>query len=519
MQTPPSRITQPMFAGSHNTESKRHPNTHLPPITHFSKQFADSTGQTYRASTWDAAFSSLGHGGNATSKDNWSAKKRTPASSDNSTSNYVYTSHPPANGPPCMSNMSQNSQNENTEWDDHTRNRKEKQFVVALRDDQLGQIIDATSPPKHNREHFRTPVAPYCDSVGQRTAQAYYPPKFVTAPPIKRPSSAFRARKLSYPDPNNVLRNASNKLSLHKHYSQDDGKGRMPTMQRSSFSTNKEDIAPSQLRLPTSFPQINNVSTPNSFTQGQPKGIPELSMRNWSFTRPNAYCFDRSEAPPPSTELGRLGSAHGPSNVNIRSRKEGMASDSPKLLHQAIRHDQSPIPTASSESRTGPSAIPKVQSTFAYNNGKNISELVEIIDVDAIDPSLNPNAGMDNSRLSPFKSSHKSGVSLSSIGSTIRLERQLFSALGEELGSFDHQIDTTGMGPELAQALGGATTNSEPSGSAILDSTRSNFEPTIKRKRQGTLGGDRGGSPMSKKEKADFVEDEEKRVVVSMRGD
>jgi hypothetical protein len=146
---------------------------------------------------------------------------------------------------------------------------------------------------------------------------------------------------------------------------------------------------------------------------------------------------------------------------------------------------------------------------------------VEVIDVDAIDPHLATNTSLDNTKLSPFKPCHKTGVSLSSIDSTGRLERQLFSALGEELGSFERHIDTTDMGPELAQALGGAA-HSDLSGSTMLNPTANDFEPMIKRKRQVTLGhGDRERSPMTKKEKAELggTGSQEEEVVVCMRGD
>jgi hypothetical protein len=79
------------------------------------------------------------------------------------------------------------------------------------------------------------------------------------------------------------------------------------------------------------------------------------------------------------------------------------------------------------------------------------------------------------------------------------------------------------MGPELAQALGGAA-HSDLSGSTMLNPTASDFEPMIKRKRQVTLGhGDRERSPMTKKEKAELGgtegQEEEEVVVVCMRGD
>jgi hypothetical protein len=112
------------------------------------------------------------------------------------------------------------------------------------------------------------------------------------------------------------------------------------------------------------------------------------------------------------------------------------------------------------------------------------SKVIEIIDVDAIDaidPVLDSDAPLDLTKLSSFKPSHKPAAS--SMDSTGRIERTLFSALGEELGTFDthaiesHMVDT------------------------VLDPRASDFESVGKRKRQGTPGGDRGGSPASKKER------------------
>jgi hypothetical protein len=234
------------------------------------------------------------------------------------------------------------------------------------------------------------------------------------------------------------------------------------------------------------------------------------------------YSFNKTEAPLMAGGYNKVGSAHAPSVVNVRSRKEGMASDSTKPLDQALRHDQSLLPAMSTGSTKlhVPSSTPKDRDKFAYNTPK-LPELVEIIDIDAVDPQLNTNPSLDNSKLSPFKPNHKPGASLSSIDSTGRLERQLFSALGEELGNFEHQMDMTGMGPELTQALDSTTAHSDLGGTTMLNHTASEFESSIKRKRQGTLGGERDRSPMTKKERSGLAEsdDQSEEVGVRMRGD
>jgi hypothetical protein len=421
-----------------------------------------------------------------------------------------------------MRGIQQYDHNASTDWDDHRpRKEKERQLVVTLRDDQLGQIIEAISPPKQNRELPHGFGSQLHEHSGRPpTAHTYYPPKMGAPPPTGRPSSAALARTSSYPDFSHTLRNAANKQSPGKQYSHDTLKDRPPMMYHPSMSSNKENCPPSQTRLPTPFPNANRVPTPNPFSQRQPTFNSDVSMRDPSSALSSMYRFSRSEAPPASGELGKANSAHAPQTVNVRSRKEGMASDSPKLSDQATRHDQSLLPGVKVESRSIHRPSSKDQGRPAHNAQKSVPDMVEVIDVDAIDPTLHSNASLDHNKLSPFKPNHKPGASLSSIDSTGRLERQLFSALGEELGSFDQQIDTTGMGPELAQALTGGTTHSDLSGTTILNPTASDFEPTIKRKRQGTLGGERDRSPMTKKEKAGFGEAEghKEEVIVCMGG-
>jgi hypothetical protein len=409
-----------------------------------------------------------------------------------------------------------------TEWDEHRpRKEKDRQLVVTLRDDQLGQIIEAISPPKQNRELPQGFGSQRHEHAGRPpTAHTYYPPKMGAPPPTNRPSSSSMARTSSYPDFNNAPRNATNKLSPNKQYSHDTLKDRPPMMYQPSMTSKKENCLPSQSRLPTPFPNANRVPTPNPFSQRQPTYNSDVSMRDTSSALSSMYRFHRSEAPPPSAEPGKAGSAHGPQTINIRSRKEGMASNSPKLPDQAMRHDQSLLPGVGMEARTTHRPSSKGPDRSGHNTQKNIPDVVEVIDVDAIDPRLDSNASLDHNKLSPFKPNHKPGASLSSIDSTGRLERQLFSALGEELGSFDQQIDTAGMGPELTQALTGGTTRSDLSGTTMLNPNASDFEPTVKRKRQGTFGAERDRSPMTKKEKAGFgeVEGQRDEVVVCMRG-
>lgn len=509
IQTPPSQSAQTMFSRPHEAELKRHPNPLLP------KQSIDPTGQGCHAGMWDDAFTPLGHGADDVGTDNWATKRKTPASYNYSTPSYLSTSHPSANVLPWMSTLSDYSRKKSDEWEEHPTGQ-EKQVMVTLRDDQLGQIVDALSPPKHDREISRTPSALY-HANGQKTTHNYFSSKSVAVPYINRPSSAFPARKPSYP--------GANTLSSQKYRSQDGNKQTTPGLRRPHMSTRDEDIDPPQLRLQTPSPRSNITLTPNLFVQRQPAAVPDISAMDWPSAHSSIRRLNRGEAPMSRAEINRLDSAHGPASINTRSRKENSTSDTPKVLNEAIRHDQTLTQTASPEPRLVQGSISKGHKAFPYHDRRNIPDLVEIIDVDALDPDLNITATEANmNKPSPFQPTHKSDASISSTNSTVRLERQLFSALGEELGSFDHRhhhhMDTTDMGSELAQALCAANTHSERGGSVVLESlTTSDFEPTGKRKRQGTLGGERSGSPMSKREKAEEQEQEERVGMVGLGGD
>ena len=395
-----------------------------------------------------------------------------------------------------MDNVLPYDQRTGADWDEQrSRKQKDRQLVVTLQEDQLGQIIEALSPPKQSHEQSSEfGNQRHGHSSRPPTAHAYYPPKMGTTGSANRSSSATMTRKLTYTDLNSALRNVATKQSPSKPYANDTPKDRPPTMYHSSISSNKENCPPSQACPSTPFPVANRVPTPNPFSQRLNTAKSDVTMRDPSSAQSSMYRFNRSEAPPlASTQLGKFGSAHGPSTVNIRSRKEGMAADLPKLSDHSIRHDQSLLPGVGME------ISPLHNHMFQKPEAPS---LVEVIDVDAIDPhlpsSFAPTASTTNMTsgshlLSSSKIPHpkhtRNSPSLSSIDSTGRLERQLFSALGEELACFEpmdtntlHQqqqqqqhhkheqedereregarnttqgIGTEGMGPELAFALGG----------------------------------------------------------------
>ncbi|KAF2128120.1 hypothetical protein P153DRAFT_432501 [Dothidotthia symphoricarpi CBS 119687] len=521
MQSPLSHQPRSKFPRSRNNEPLQRPNTQPPPFSQFPKPPTGARGSGH-AGIWDDSFGSFGDSADDISMDTWSTRRsNSMTGGDMAMSDYMFAPmYPPEYGPPWGRHM-QYDQSVNPGWDDHLsrKQRKDRDVVVTLRDDQLGQIIEAISPSKTNRE------GPPHDFGDQRhnhdahppPAHTYYPPKMGNVPLGSRPSSAALARTLSRAEFNNSLRNVSSKLSPDKTTSGEPHKNKPPSMYHPSFSSNKENRPPSQSRLPTPFAVANRVPTPNPFVCGMPTWDSDIEMRDPSSVFSSLTRFERSGALPPS-HLDKLGPAHAPSvSGNVKSRKEGQGYDSPNLPDQGIRHDQSLLPAISID----PGLTQKKTGKGVHNTpGLNSSKYVEIIDVDAIDPNLSTNDGPhDPSKLSPFKPSHKSGMS--SIDSTGRLERQLFSALGEELAAFDDDIDTPGMGPELAQAMAGSTAHSELSGSTMLNPAAGEFEP-VKRKRQGTFGAERDRSPLTKKEKArqmGLEELEEQRVVPRLRGD
>jgi hypothetical protein len=310
-----------------------------------------------------------------------------------------------------------------------------QQVMMALRDDQFGQILEALSPSKNERTKPNgLPIQ----------SQSHRPPKVGALSVPVRPSSATMARTV--PDHNASSRN------------------RRPSSDQVTF-----DVAAPARHTSRKGNQGSRVHTPIPFILAPQRLESDVSMRDGSSDASSLSRFERD-----SKGLGsKAGFAHAP--TAIKSRKEGLATNMNDAVDLSVRQDQNLL-------ATDPDQTPR-------NNR------LEVIDVDAIDPSLTA----DLAKLSPFKSSHK--ARMSSISSTGRLERQLFSALGEELGGFE-QLAGNEMGPELAIALGGGS-HSELSVSTMLDP----IVKPAKRKRQGTLGGERDQSPMKKKERQAMVED------------
>ncbi|KAF3002617.1 hypothetical protein E8E13_008859 [Curvularia kusanoi] len=380
-----------------------------------------------------------------------------------------------------------------------------KHVMMAFRDDQFGQILEAISPSKKQRDkmnglpsqHYRT----------RQQEQSHRPPKMAALSVPVRPSSAAIARSTASSD----LTAALQKCARRPSSDQENFSAKAPVKRSShtSYHDGKKDDYHSRV------PELN------PFVREPQRWDSDVSMRDGSSNLSSHAKHSRRP-----TSLGsRLASAHAPSAIgDIRGRKEGLAVNATDFLNKDTRHDQSLLLAydADSITRARPPSddADRTRRERPRSRHSGVSGQAEIIDVDAIDPNLAEEATADLAKLSPFEPGHK--ASMSSISSTGRLERQLYSALGEELGSFEQQINADGMGPELAQALSGTATRNVRKSSAALDPTVREFEPAVKRKRRGTPSGEADSSPIKKKDKAQraMVEDDDiPEDMPQLRGD
>ncbi|KAF2450690.1 hypothetical protein P171DRAFT_516518 [Karstenula rhodostoma CBS 690.94] len=432
-------LSQPspsMFTRPRNTDPFNGPSTDPPPHhPRFPRPMMG--GKMRRSGLWDSSLEDSSAAYDDLSLDSWS-KKRTSSHStlDTSMPDMMYAS--PIFGQPgdawTMPNTFHDSQAGKNDIGQQTRREKgTRHVVVTLREDQLGQLIEAMSPPNKACERTHTMTQP--------------PIANMRGPAATRPSAAPLARKGSYPE---LQQKKANK----------------------TFVIN-ENLPPSQgqdgPRLLSGFSHAGRVPTPHPFV------VPKAQMNRW--------ISDVSMRDTSSIHSGlsrRLQSKEGKTSPtpipiasgSIRSRKEGinMFDTSPSL---DVRHDQSLLPEA--DSTTKPNGAPHSISNLTSPH----AHIEDIIDIDAIDDTFTPG--------------HKGGIS--SIDSTSRLERKLYSALGEEL-SF--HADAEPMPGIENEAITGATN--------LVDLELE--APAAKRKRRGTLGGERGRSPIAKMVREQTKEDQ-----------
>jgi len=410
----------------------------------------------------------------------------------------------------------------NSVWDEQRSMKdKDRPVIMTLRDDQFGQIIEAISPKRHPGLPHGSGAHHHDYIARPSTAQAYYPPQMGNMPVTGRPSAAAIARKSSYPDLQSSLSNKPNRLSPDKSNVLSVSTSRSNIMHPPSTSSNKENRPPSQARMPAVFPYANRVPTPHPFAPRLPEWGSETAGRDGSSVFSSFNRHNGANVPTLFGTHGKHSAAHTPSSIGgVKSRKEGLAHHSASMSEHDMRHDQSllpPLGTRNTNQKPTTRDRSKAMHGTPSMPPKPVPDIVEIIDVDAIDPSLSNDTTFDATKLSPFKPNHKVGTS--SMDSTSRLEHHLLNALGEELHGHS-EMNAAGMGPDLAQALGGSAAPLDLSASPSLNPTASDFEPIAKRKRQGTLGGDRDRSPLSKKEKGQMeAEGVEEQDMPRLRGD
>lgn len=445
----------------------------------------------------------------------WSST-RTGSGSTNNTMmpDYMYMpSHPLRDDPVWPTNVSELEKSRSKARKDRDLGTtRDKEVVVTLRDDQLGQIIEAISPPKTYQDQPHTSGDKYNGrSSRPSTADAYFP-KMQSIPPMNRPSSAAMARTSLYTDFDGTLQDTSRTPTINRSNSYDMLGDRLPASRQVSSLINKENRPPSQQDFPTVHLRKGRIPTPVHFNQRRSSytwDVPMQDNTSLASSRPRIY---RHGLPISTASSDRYGASSGtPITGTVKGRKESTTMGNAYSPGQASRIEQDVL---GNRGRAHKDPHEQTQSNF-----RRIPDAVEIIDVDAIDPSLNEDVPQDTTRLSPVKSSHKSGMS--SMDSTGRLERQLFSALGEELGSIGKDIDTTTTNPDLVQRVGDTSAHSEVSGGTSLNPPMGNADTIVKRKRQDTISGERDRSPMTKKEKAgqSGVGGDIEEAVPRLRGD
>ncbi|KAL5119756.1 hypothetical protein ACEQ8H_002362 [Pleosporales sp. CAS-2024a] len=493
------------------------PQSHLSELTHHGKS-RDGLN-----TIWDDSFGTFGDRHDEISLESWS----TQGSTSNSTGDRV--------GSECMFARAQPSRPRPLPWrqarpslqrtakpsrkaQDAREEEQNKQVVLTLGDDDgLGQMMQAISPSKQQGDLPHGTSNQLGGHHGGRALvqHVYYPPKMGSMSLPGPPSAASLARKSSY--------------AYHKtgsHYGRDQGSlggggggekraakyaNVSPSLfGQASVASNKEMGRPWQKRRPTEFVAANRVPTPDMFAPAMAQWDADVAMRK-PLSLLSGY---RQE----EEGHGRHGASYTGSGCGrVRSRKEGMRSyKSPPRL------ESDPGALVGPRRRMTREGQDSLQ-TMGYGDGKGAAaeeDVVEIIDVDGIEAELldaattSMEAAAAAAKLSPFPRQHKAGMS--SVDSTLRIERQTRNALDEYLGvqsDMDMAADV-GHGHGLDES--GVVEVNGRAGQGDEDGTESEVGGKRKR-REGSEGSE---SPLSKREKGGngSAEDMEVEVEMEMQG-
>jgi hypothetical protein len=380
--------------------------------------------------------------------------------------------------------------------DQQSRMGQSRPVMVTLRDDQLGQIIQAISPPKQQRnlpKHKDNRHEDY--SNRQAASHAYHPPRMTNISYAGNPSAAAFARKLSYPDLDAAQRSVSTRPSPDRRNATNVQKIPTAAMYHSFISSNKENHTPSQAQMPTAFPGASRVPTLHPFAPMISPCISNDSMRDGSSVFSEYPRDTAGQAAVLSEVQNKHGAVHALSNNgSVKSKKEGLIQNSPHLSDVGVPHDQSLAQSTTGKANTAQRPITRGYQTGSQSTPRmpptGAPEIVEIIDVDAIDPGLDHDASQDAEKLSPFVPNHKPGMS--SLDSTGLIERKLVSALVPEYGSFETRGATSTVMESVNQSLQDSREDT------FFNISTGTFKPAGKRKRQGDEAGE---SPLNKREK------------------
>lgn len=261
-------------------------------------------------------------------------------------------------------------------------------------------------------------------------------------------------------------------------------------MYQGSFVPKKENHVP----IPFPFTDDDRDGTPYPYTPNQVEQNEatgqrpvqndwdsDISMRNPSSVLSNLTKTERRERQGKSS-LVPTPNASG----HVKSKKEGhnIDNNSPVLgsTEQESRHDHS--------------LLPDQQDSIVKSLGKSHDQ-GRSSDTGTTNHQYMRMESMLNTTQQdqdPFVPGHRSGAdSLDSIG---RVEKELFSALGEEL-SFNHQDETTRLYPDRTnqEIVHDSTDMTEGFLARLPEFDNS---PVQKRKRNGTFGAERGRSPVTK---------------------
>jgi hypothetical protein len=370
---------------------------------------------------------------------------------------------------------------------------QDRPVIVTFRDDQLRHDIQPMSPTKNYRNLSYERNNRLYDYNGRLPSTGlYYPPRMGGVSHANHSSAAALARKSSYPNLTPTPRGTAERPTIGKKNALGGFESQSASLRYLSASSCKENLPPSQSCVPTMFRSANRIPTPDPFAPTISQMNSSNTMRDEPLLFSEYLKYNSGQASVLSNIHNKHGAAHMPSNTGtIKSRKEGLTHKSPHLLQSGIRHDQNLLPSM----HRGPNTIQKLAQSTPVLPPKSTPAVIEIIDVDAIDPSLDDEPPLGNTKLTPFIPSHKLGMS--SIDSTGRVERNLYSALGPKYGGLETRVEsTTNAEPLLTQ-----NDSSDLGADMLLKASPEAFEPAAKRKRQSVFDEEGKESPVSKRER------------------